>query len=100
MKMFPSPQAPVPDIPLIDNSFAPEVLCSGVSGLSLLNGILTVTVESVRCDHTKNPPPLERVVVARFSLPVPAAQGLLVGMNQLLGQHGLSPLPGMAETRQ
>lgn len=101
MKMFPSPEAQVAsDIALIDNSFAPELLCSGLSGLAVMNGIVTATFENIRCDHTRNPPPLERIVVARLSLSIPAAQGLLLGMHEFLGQHGLNPLPRLTETRQ
>lgn len=101
MKMFPNPRVPEnPQVPLIDNSFAPEFLSSGVAGLSLINSIITVTLESVRCDHSKEPPPLERIVVARIALSVPAAQALLVAMHQFLDTHGVNPLTIHVETRQ
>jgi len=102
MKMFPpiTPQTES-DIRLIDNTFAPEILVTGVSGLSLMNGIVTMTLESLHCDHSKNPPPMERIVVARVTAPVAAAQAMVVGLHQFLGQHGLSPLTAnAAETRQ
>ncbi|MDO6416821.1 hypothetical protein Q4F19_20730 [Sphingomonas sp. BIUV-7] len=101
MKMFPpiAPQ-PEPDIRLIDNTFAPEILATGMSGLSLMNGVVTITFESLHCDHSKSPPPMERVVVARLTTPVAAAQALLVGLHQFLGQHGLSPLTQPTETCQ
>jgi hypothetical protein len=85
---------------LIDNVFAPEILATGVSGLSLMNGVVTLTLESLRCDHSKTPPPMERIVVARITAPIAAAQAMVVGLHQFLGQHGLSPLTAPAETRQ
>lgn len=103
MKMFPpvTPQPqPEPDIPLIDNMLAPELAVSGVSGMALINGVVTITLESVRCDHSKSPPPLERQVVGRIATPVAAAQALLLGLHQFLGQHGLNPLPATRETCQ
>ncbi|NIJ09090.1 hypothetical protein FHS31_002722 [Sphingomonas vulcanisoli] len=99
MKMFPHPQ-PAPELPLIDNSFAPELMVTGVSGMGLLNGVVAVTLESLRCDHSKTPPPLERLVVARLALPVASAQNLLLSLQHFLGQHGLDPLPLAQETRQ
>jgi hypothetical protein len=101
MKMFPPiTPPPEPDLRLIDNTFAPEIAVTGVSGLALLNGLLTMTLESLHCDHSKSPPPMERVVVARIAMPIAAAQGMLLGLHQFLGQHGLNPLPATTETRQ
>lgn len=101
MKMFPpiTPQ-PEPEIPLIDNVLAPELLVSGVSGMALINGVVTITLESAHYDHGRTPPPLERVVVARIGAPVAAAQALLLGLHQFLGQHGLNPLTAATETCQ
>jgi hypothetical protein len=101
MKMFPPITPPTePDLRLIDNTFAPEITVTGLSGLSLMNGLLTMTLESLHCDHSKSPPPMERVVVARIALPIAAAQGLLIGLHDFLGQHGLMPLSAATETRQ
>lgn len=92
VKMFPHPK-PEPDhIPLVDNLFAPEILAMGISGLSVMNGIVTLTLESLRCDHSKSNVSMERLVVGRLSLPIPAAQTLLTGLHQFLGHHGLNPL--------
>jgi len=55
MKMFPHPQPqPEPELPLIDNMFAPEILATGAAGMTLLNGLISVTLESLRCDHSKS----------------------------------------------
>lgn len=94
MKMFPHPQ-PQPDPappPLIDNPFSPEIMTNGISGLSVINGIVTITLESVRCDHSKSSPDLERVVVGRVAASIPAAQALMTSLYHFLGQHGLNPL--------
>jgi hypothetical protein len=98
MKMYPPIE---PEVPLIDNMFTPEILAGGLSGLSLLNGIITVTLENPRCDHTRREAKLERVVVGRLALPIPAAQAMLSGLYQFLDQHGINPLTGApVETRQ
>jgi hypothetical protein len=92
MQMFPHPKAQPPQIPLVDNMFAPEILAMAISGLSVLNGIVTVTLESARCDHSKPRADMERFVVARIAMPIPAAQTLMTGLHEFLGQHGLNPL--------
>lgn len=97
MKMFPPVQPPQAQPPLVDNMFAPEILAGGVSGLSVLNGIVTITLETPRCDHSKTPPPLERIVVGRIALPIPAAQALLSGLYHFLAQHNLNPLAANAQ---
>lgn len=94
MKMFPHPTPqpdPVPP-PLVENMFAPEILAMAISGLSVMNGLVTVTLESARCDHSTPRAVIERFVVGRISMPIPAAQTLLTGLHQFLGQHGLNPL--------
>lgn len=99
--MFPSPQVPTTaGMSLVNNTFAPEIFCAGVSGMSLMNGVVTVTLETLHCDHARTPPILERVVAARLTLPIPATQALLLGLHQFLGSHGLNPLPAASETRQ
>ena len=74
MKMHPPIQPPLPEIPLVDNMFAPEILAGGLTGLSLLNGIVTVTLENSRADHGRPDPGLERVIVGRIGMPIPTAQ--------------------------
>lgn len=101
MQMFPHPKPqPEPEFPLVENAFAPELLATGAAGMSLINGLLTITLESLHCDHSKTPPPLERVVVGRLAMPAASAQALLVGLHHFLGQHGLNPLQTPQETRQ
>lgn len=81
---------------LIDNPFAPEIFATGFAGLANLNGVIVLTLESARCDHTREPPSVERIVVARVALTSAAAQDLVAGLNQFLEQQGLSPSKALA----
>lgn len=101
MQMFPHP-VPRPDaaLSLTDNMFAPEIAVAGVAGMAVINGVVTITLESVRCDHSKPLPELERIVVGRLAASVPAAQALMTGLYEFLGQHGLNPLTAPAGTCQ
>jgi len=91
--MFPPPIPPASNtIPLVDNPFTPEIFATGVAGLSVINGVVCITVESARCDHSKPQPSLERVVVGRIALSVPAAQTLLTGLYDFMGNHGINPM--------
>ncbi|MGA1797800.1 hypothetical protein VH567_03365 [Sphingomonas sp. 4RDLI-65] len=93
---IPSP-AQSPTLPaLIDNPFAPEVFATGLAGFANLNGVIVLTLESARCDHARQPPSVERVVVGRVALTIGAAQDLVAGLNQFLEQQGLSPSKAMA----
>lgn len=94
MKAFPPIPRPTPEpeIPLIDNSFSPEILAGGISGLAIFNGIVTITLETPRCDHSRSQPMVERIVVGRVSLPVHAAQALLSGLYQFMSHHRINPL--------
>jgi hypothetical protein len=78
-------------INFIDNPHAPEVYVTGISGLFLSAGNIVITFESARIDHGQEPGPLNRVVIARAVFTAQAAQGLVLGLNQFLEQHGLSP---------
>ena len=78
--------------------FAPEILAGGLSGLSFVNGIVTITLENPRADHARPDPALERVVVGRVGMPVPAAQSLLCALYQFMSQHRINPL--MAESER
>ncbi len=81
---------------LIDNPFAPELFATGVAGLANLAGVIVMTLESARCDHTRQPPSVERVVVGRIALTAGAAQDLVAGLNQFLEQQELSPSKAIA----
>jgi len=97
-KGFPTPEkVPTPDVSaLIDNPFAPDLFITGCSGIASIAGTIAVTLENARCDHSRPAPALERVVVGRLALTVPAAQMLVTALNGFLEQQGLSPSKAMA----
>ncbi len=82
--------------PLIDNLFAPEIFASGFSGFAHLNGVIMLTMESVRFDHSQTKANVERVVVGRVTMSVPVAQGLVAALNLFLEQQGFSPSRALA----
>ena len=91
-----------PQVPLIDNMFAPDLFVSGVSGVGAVDGVILLTLEGARYDHSRAVPAAERVVVGRLAMTVPAAQMLVAGLNNFLSQQGLSPAEafGRGATRQ
>ena len=88
MTTNPNPAVPVP---FIDNPHAPEVLADEVAGFFIHNGSLRLTLVAARCDHATNPAPINRVVVGRVALPIPAAQSLALALFDFLKQRGLDP---------
>lgn len=88
------PTAPAPA--LVDNPFAPEIYANGLAGFANIGGLIAVTLESGRCDHTRAQPLMERVVVGRIVLPVSTAQALVAALNNFLEQQGLSPSEAIA----
>lgn len=81
---------------LIDNPFAPDIFITGCSGIACIAGTIAVTVENARCDHSHPTPVMERMVVGRLALTVPAAQMLVTTLNSFLEQQGMSPSKAMA----
>jgi hypothetical protein len=87
---FRRPAEPAPPT-LVDNPFAPEILATGFAGIANIGGIVTLTLESARYDHSRPNPQVERVVVGRVSMPMPVAQALVMTLNGFLEQQGFSP---------
>ncbi|MCP8891868.1 hypothetical protein [Sphingomonas faeni] len=92
----PEPIRPGASPPIVDNPFAPEIFATGFTGLANLSGVIVLTLESARCDHTRQPAGIDRVVVGRIALTSSAAQDLVAGLNQFLEQQGLSPSKAIA----
>jgi len=92
----PEPIRPAASPPIVDNPFAPEIFATGFAGLANLSGVIVLTLESARCDHARQPPSVDRVVVGRIALTSSAAQDLVAGLNQFLEQQGLSPSKAIA----
>ena len=80
------PKAPA--ITFVDNPEAPEFYASGATGFFVSNGIITITLESLRADHGEKPGPLKRVVVGRLTMPAAGAQGLAIGLFDFLEKQG------------
>ena len=92
----PQPLAQPAPAPIVDNPFAAEIFVTGFTGMANLNGVIVVTLESARCDRSRQPPTLERVAVGRLALTNGAAQGLVAELHQFLERQGLSPSKAMA----
>jgi hypothetical protein len=75
----------------LDDPFAPEVFASGCCGFSIGQGHVTLTFESVRCNHYDQAGEMSRVVVSRVVLPIQAAQALVLELNTSLQRSGYSP---------
>jgi hypothetical protein len=91
-----SPQPPraleAPVLPKgIDDPTAPEFFASGCCGFSIGQGHVTLTFESVRCNHFDANGAMTRVVVGRVVMPVQAAQALVLELNNSLQRSGFSP---------
>ena len=91
-----------PSIPLVDNFAAPEVFVTGISGCGLVHNTVLLTLENIRCDHSHAQPTMERVVAARLSITLPAAQAMVLALNDYLCQQGVAPSDAVASgaTRQ
>jgi hypothetical protein len=75
-------------IQFVDNPQAPEIYASGATGFFVSNGIISVTLESLRADHGEKPGPMQRVVVGRLVMPAAGAQGLAIGLFDFLEKQG------------
>lgn len=80
-----------PPVNFIDDPHAPEIFASAITGFFHVADNIILTLESARVDHSTTPGPVNRVVVQRIVLPITAAQGLVVSLNDFLEKEGLSP---------
>lgn len=80
--------AKAPAIKFVDNPIAPEIFASAATGFSASNGNITITLESLRADHSDSPGPVYRTVVSRIVMPAAGAQGLAVGLFDFLEKQG------------
>lgn len=89
--------APATDaMPIVDNPFAPELFITGVSGFANLAGVVGVTLESARADHSHAEPRIERVIVGRLLMSISTAQMLVAALNHFLEGQGHSPSKAIA----
>ncbi len=75
-------------VKLVDNPIAPELFATAATGFSVCDGTVTITLESLRADHSISPGPVYRTVVGRVTLPSTGAQGLAIGLFEFLQKQG------------
>ena len=73
---------------LQDNPHAPEPYAVAATGFFNANGVISITLESARADHSKSPGPINRVVVGRLVMPAAGAQAMAVGLFDFLEKQG------------
>ncbi|MFK3891834.1 hypothetical protein [Sphingomonas sp. NPDC079357] len=94
-----SPSAASPTaamVPVVDNPFAPELFMTGISGFANLGGVVGITLETARADHSHAQPRVERMVVGRLLMSIATAQMLVTALNQYLEAQGHSPSKAIA----
>jgi hypothetical protein len=75
---------------LLDDPKAPEIYAVAATGFFNANGVISITLESARADHSKSPGPINRVVVGRLVLPAAGAQALAVGLFDFMEKQGFN----------
>ena len=75
---------------LQDDPKAPELFATAATGFFNANGVISITLESARADHSKSPGPINRVVVGRLVMPAAGAQALAVGLFDFLEKQGFN----------
>lgn len=78
-------------LPIVDNPRVHEIFVTGAAGLEILDGVVGITLEAIRYDHSKAPALATRQVVGRLIIPVPGAQNLALALYNFLQQHGADP---------
>ena len=78
-------------IAFIDNPLAPDVYVDDAVGCVAHNGTIRITLVSDRAAHTTPSGPINRVVVGRLVMTVPAAQALATGLFNFLKSQGVAP---------
>jgi hypothetical protein len=83
------PVPATPEVSFIDNPMAPDVYADEVCGFFVHNGVVKIAFASARVNHVSSPGPVNRVVIGRLALSIPAAQSLAVGLFDFLKQQGV-----------
>lgn len=74
---------------LVDDPRAPEIYAVAATGFFNANGVISITLESARADHSKSPGPINRVVVGRLVMPGGGRTGAGGRLVRLPGKAGL-----------
>lgn len=75
----------------VDNPLAQTVYVTDCAGIWMHEGNLMLSFECATINHSTTPGAVTRTVVSRVVMPIPAAQRLVLGLNDFLEQRGLSP---------
>jgi hypothetical protein len=73
-----------PKPPLVEHPICPELFADGSAGFFVRNGVVTITLSSMRVDHGKSEGPLRHQVIGRLTMPIAGAEGLVRGLSELL----------------
>ena len=76
--------------PVLDNVFGPEVFASTAAFFAIGDGVVTITLASLRFDNSTTPAERKLVVVGRLVMPISGAQGLALGLHDFLEQKGIN----------
>jgi hypothetical protein len=74
---------------LVDNPMAPDFFADTAIGFHLRDGVVKVTLGSVRVNHGAGPHPVNNVVIGRLVMSLPGAHGLAVGLFEFLKSRGV-----------
>ena len=71
-------------LPFTDNPGAPDVFATNAVGFVNLGGAIGITFETIKVDHTRQPPSVRREAIARVVMPVAGARALAAGLGNFL----------------
>ena len=74
---------------VVENLHAPEIFASDVPNFSIGNGVVTLTLASLRFDNAVAPAEKHLVTVGRVVLPIASARALATGLHSFLEQQGV-----------
>ena len=59
------------------------------TGFVVLEGNIAITFESSRVNYSTSPGPVNRVIIGRLVMPIPAVQRLALGLYDFLEKQGM-----------
>ncbi len=80
-------------LPLIDHPHASDIFVDGSAGVHIFNGVARIALETVRVDHSSNPPATSRVLIGRLVMPFSAAERMARAILEFAEQHRRSQTP-------
>jgi hypothetical protein len=80
-------------LPLIDDPHANDIFVDGSAGIHVFNGIARIALETVRVDHSSNPPATSRVLVGRLVMPLAAAESMARAILAMIEQYRDTQIP-------